>query len=166
MDPIESPLISVIMPAYNTEQYIGEAIQSILDQTYTHFELVICDDGSTDNTYEIAQEYARIDSRIILFRNRKNIGNLRTTNFLFEQCSGEFIAVQDADDVSLPHRLIKSIDTFIAYDDLSIVGTNYCVTDSKLSPFHCGLLPEKHSDIFTIMNKEVTPILYASVMFK
>jgi glycosyltransferase EpsE len=166
MDSIESPLISVIMPAYNTEQFIGEAIQSILDQTYIHFELLICDDGSTDKTYEIAKQCASIDSRIKLFRNKKNIGNLRTTNFLLDNCKGDFIAVQDADDISHFKRFERCMDIFMEQEDIQIIGTNYCITDENLTPISCGLLPLDDYKIKEAMDREVAPMLYASIIVK
>jgi glycosyltransferase involved in cell wall biosynthesis len=67
------PKVSVLMPAYNAAQYIGEAIQSILDQSFTDFEFIIIDDCSTDNTWEIIQQYASIDSRIMVSRNKQNL---------------------------------------------------------------------------------------------
>jgi glycosyltransferase involved in cell wall biosynthesis len=158
--------ISVIMPSYNTEKYIGEAIESILNQTYPYFELLICDDGSTDKTYEIAKQYASRDSRIKLFRNKKNIGNLKTTNFLFSQCNGDYIAIQDSDDFSYPNRLHKQYCAFKDEKSLGLIGSNYCITDDSLVPFSCGLVPQTDFEIKKKMNHEVPQILYGSIMFR
>jgi len=70
----EKPLISVLMPNYNSEKYLNEAIESILNQTYENFEFIILDDCSTDNSWKIIQEYAKKDKRINIFRNEKNLG--------------------------------------------------------------------------------------------
>ena len=67
------PRISVVMPAYNAEKYIGEAIESILQQTFSDFEYIIIDDGSTDRTWEIIQEYAQKDERVVVMQNEKNM---------------------------------------------------------------------------------------------
>jgi glycosyltransferase involved in cell wall biosynthesis len=166
MDPIEAPLISVIMPAYNTEQYIGEAIQSILDQTYPHFELLICDDGSTDQTYTIAEHYASIDARIKLFRNSRNIGNLKTTNFLFDQCDGEYIAIQDSDDICKNERLEILKNSLMNSSEIMLVGSNYFICDEKLKILSCSIMPKSHEAISEISKKEVPPILYGSIMFR
>src|SRR5690554_3889033 len=158
------PTVSVIMPAYNAEQFIAQAIESILKQTYTDFELLICDDGSTDATYEIAQSYT--DTRIRLFKNKKNIGNLHTTNFLFSQCRGEYIGIQDADDVCDEKKLELQIAEFEKDDEVGIVGTGYMKTDEHLQGISCGLLPATNTEIQKVMEKEVPPLLYASVLVK
>ncbi len=102
-----NPLVSIIMPAYNAEKYIAEAIESIIAQTYTNWELLIADDGSTDNTKNIIKDYANKESRIKTYHNSENIGYLKTCNKLFKICKGELITFQDADDISVPKRIEK-----------------------------------------------------------
>lgn len=80
----KQPLVSVIMPAYNAEKYIGEAIASVCAQTYENWELLILDDGSADRTVEIAQAYAQRDARIRVLRNLQNMGVARTRNRGFD----------------------------------------------------------------------------------
>lgn len=80
IDRQERPLVSVIMPAYNAEKYIAEAIQSVISQTYTNWELFVLDDCSTDGTAEIAEGFANADSRIHLLQNPQNMGVARTRN--------------------------------------------------------------------------------------
>ena len=164
MDKINKPLVSVIMPTYNAEAYIKEAVNSIVNQTYPHFELLICDDGSTDNTIEIINSIQ--DPRIQLFRNNKNLGNLKTTNFLFSKCKGEYIAIQDADDFSFPTRLEICILEFEKDQKLGLIGTNYMRTNKFLAPISCGLLPLSNEEIQKSLEKEVPPFLYASIMVK
>jgi glycosyltransferase involved in cell wall biosynthesis len=93
------------MAAYNTEKYIGDAIKSILHQTYNDYEFLILDDGSTDKTWEIIQNYAEKNSRIKIFRNSSNTGIAASRNFLITQAQGMYIAWADADDISYPKRL-------------------------------------------------------------
>lgn len=94
----KQPLVSVIMPAYNAEKYIGEAIASVCAQTYENWELLILDDGSADRTVEIAQAYAQRDARIRVLRNPQNMGVARTRNRGFDLAQGEWIALLDSDD--------------------------------------------------------------------
>jgi glycosyltransferase involved in cell wall biosynthesis len=160
------PLISVIMPVFNAEKYINEAIESILNQTFFDFELCICDDGSTDGSYDICKKFESIDSRIRIFKNNRNIGNLKTTNFLFSQCKGDYIAIQDADDYSIPERFQLLWNEFEKDSHLGIVGSNYMITDEGLNAISCGNLPLNDEAIRYIMEKEVPPILYGSILVK
>lgn len=98
------PLLSVIMPVYNQEKYLAEAIESVLNQTLNSFEFIILDDGSTDRSADIMRDYALRDRRLIPFF-RANTGKCRSTNFLVDQARTNYCAFLDADDVMLPQRL-------------------------------------------------------------
>lgn len=161
---LDKSLVSVILPAYNASLYIKEAIQSILNQTYPYLELLICDDGSTDNTLEVINSFK--DNRIQLFKNKKNIGNLKTTNFLFSKCKGEYIAIQDADDYSNLNRFELLLSEFRLDSQLGVVGSNYEVVTSQKKSVSCGFLPLDDKEIKLIMGKEVIPMLYGGIMFK
>ena len=95
--------ISVIMPVFNEEKYLHEAIDSILHQTFDRFEFIIIDDASTDNSLAIIQSYA--DERIVLICNEYNVGNYPSRNKGLEIAVGKYICVMDADDVAYPQRL-------------------------------------------------------------
>ena len=99
----EQPLVSVIMNCFNGEKYLREAIESILNQTYKDFEFLINDDGSTDQTLSIIQEYAKKDQRIVPL-TQENIGLTKSLNKCICMAQGKYVARMDADDVSLPHR--------------------------------------------------------------
>ena len=157
-------LVSVIMPAYNASDFIKESILSILNQTYPHFELLICDDGSSDNTIEIINSFK--DNRIQLFKNSRNLGNLKTTNFLFSKCKGDFITIQDADDYSVVNRLKLLLSAFEEDQDLGMVGSNYLAISFERKELFSGNLPLSNDEITSIANKEVIPMLYASVMVR
>jgi glycosyltransferase EpsE len=157
-------LVSIIMPAYNVENFIEEAIQSILNQTYTNFELLICDDGSTDQTWQIINQFD--DERILKFRNKVNIGNLKTTNFLFNEVKGDFIAVLDADDISDSKRIEEQIIFLNDNIEYGIVGSQFEIIDEQGESLYCGLLPMKDPDIKDKMSKEVIPILYGSILIR
>lgn len=160
------PLVSVVMPAFNASAYIEVAINSILNQTEKDLELLICDDGSIDNTLEICNKFKLIDSRVKVFSNKKNIGNLKTTNFLFSKCQGEYIAIQDADDYSIPNRLELCIAEFKKDKELGLIGTYFVVTNANLDPISCGILPLTNEEIQKTLEKEVPPFLYASIIVK
>ncbi|MEI7451808.1 MAG: glycosyltransferase family 2 protein [Candidatus Falkowbacteria bacterium] len=106
---INNPKVSVLMPAYNAEKYIGEAIESILNQAFNDFEFIIIDDCSTDKTWEIIQEYAQKDSRIKAFHNEKNLGIAGNRNKLKKIAQGEYVIWQDADDVSVNTRIKRQV---------------------------------------------------------
>lgn len=101
-------LVSIIMPAYNSEKYIGKAIESVLAQTYNNWELIVIDDASTDNTLNILKSY-RKDPRVKLFQNKENMGVSATRNKGINMASGEWIAFLDSDDLWLPSKLEKQI---------------------------------------------------------
>lgn len=118
---MSEPKISVIMPAYNAEKYIKEAIDSILSQTFGDFEFIIIDDGSTDNTCAIIESYS--DSRIRFFRNEKNMGVAATLNRGLDLARGEYIARMDSDDISLPQRFEKQVAFMDSHPDIAVCGT-------------------------------------------
>lgn len=102
------PIISVLMPVYNCALYLAEAIESILNQTFTDFELIVLDDGSTDDSAKIAKNYS--DSRIIYHCNEKNLGLANNLNVGLRMAKGKYIARMDGDDVSLPDRFRTQVD--------------------------------------------------------
>jgi glycosyltransferase involved in cell wall biosynthesis len=120
----EMPLISVVMPVHNGERFLAEAIDSVLQQTYAHFELIIVDDGSTDRTGDILAGYASRDDRIIVCRHPKNLGITATRNHGFRIARGSFLAVMDADDISLPHRLERQLRFLQSHPEIGLVGAS------------------------------------------
>lgn len=116
----QMPKVSVIIPVYNAEPYIGEAIDSILGQTYADFELIIVNDCSTDRTADIIRSYQ--DQRITLLHNDVNSGIAATYNKGIDHAAGAYIARMDADDISLPERLQKQVDFLDAHPEIGAVG--------------------------------------------
>ena len=104
-------MISVIMGIYNNESTLKEAMDSIVGQTYTDWELIMCDDGSVDNTYEIAKEFIKLhpDNKFKLIKHTKNMGLNQTLNDCLKEAEGEYIARMDGDDISLPNRFEEEI---------------------------------------------------------
>lgn len=119
-------LVSVVMTAYNTENYIEEAILSILNQTYTNFEFIIINDGSTDRTLDIIMRYAKKDSRIMVI-TRKNIGLAQSLNDGVRIARGDYIARMDSDDVCVAERLEKQVNYLNQHPDIFMLGSNYYI---------------------------------------
>ena len=120
---LNRPKVTVLMPVYNCMQYLREAIESILNQTFTDFEFLIIDDGSIDKSVEIIKSYN--DSRIRLEENGQNLGLITTLNKGLDLAKGEFIARMDADDISMPERLAKQVALMDHYQEIGICGTWY-----------------------------------------
>jgi glycosyltransferase involved in cell wall biosynthesis len=116
-----SELVSVFMPVYNGAAYLKESIQSVLNQTYPHFELVIVNDGSTDHSVEIINSFQ--DSRIKLFHNEQNMGLAYTENKCLDLCSSGFLAKLDCDDIMLPERLEKQYQYLLQHPKVGILGS-------------------------------------------
>jgi len=125
----ENPKISMIMSVFNGEKYLREAMDSILNQTFTDFEFIIVNDGSTDNSLSIIRSYS--DKRIQVIDNGQNIGLTRSLNKAIKQARGEYIARQDADDISLPDRLEEQIKYFKKNPDVALLGTSISKIDSN-----------------------------------
>ena len=120
--PVAVPTISVVMAMYNAECYLREAIDSILFQTYTNFEFIIVDDGSTDNSLQIAQSYH--DTRIVLLCEN-HCGLVASLNLGIRASRGLYVARMDADDISEPDRFEMQIEAFMADSTLGLVGSWY-----------------------------------------
>ncbi|MCF8275945.1 MAG: glycosyltransferase [Flavobacteriales bacterium] len=119
----DQPLVSVLMPAYNAEKFVAEAVKSILNQDHENWELLILDDASTDSTLAIANSIN--DERIKVFRNDENRGYLLSCNELFEKASGDFITFLDADDTCAANRLSVCVQEFINQPDLDFLTTDH-----------------------------------------
>lgn len=129
----ETPLVSVVLPVHDGARYLAVAIQSILDQTYRHFELIILDDGSTDDSAAVAAAFA--DPRIVLVRNESNLGLVRTLNRGLDLARGELVARMDADDVAAPARLERQVQRMRDDPGLAVLGTDIAYIDQYGRPF-------------------------------
>lgn len=119
----KQPLVSVIMPVYRAENFIGEAIESVLAQTYTNWELLIISDCCPDRSMEVAARYG--DERIKLTFCQSNMGPARARNLGIRVSSGDYLAMLDADDISLPQRLEAQVDFLSAHPEIGLCGTAY-----------------------------------------
>lgn len=155
----KNPIISVLLPVYNCEKYIFEAIQSILNQTYNNFELLIIDDCSTDSTLQICKSFQ--DNRIVIIEKEKNSGYTNSLNYGISIAKGIYIARMDGDDISLPTRFEKQVAFMEVNKDVVVCGTAFSIieTDNLIR------VPEKHDEIVTGMLKGCK-IAHPSVMLR
>jgi hypothetical protein len=153
------------MSVYNGSKYLKEAIDSILSQTLMSFEFIIIDDGSTDETWDILTEYADQDQRIVLVQNRKNLGLSQSLNKGLVLTRGNYIARQDADDVSMPERLATQIGCLQQQPSVGLLGTAYYVIDSEEQHRTVHRHPETDTEIRWQMLFH-NAFCHSSVMFR
>ena len=137
-------MISVIMSVYNGDKFLSSSIESILKQTYSDFELLILDDGSTDNTSKILNSY-RNHEKIRLFKNNENIGLTKSLNLLINKSKGSYIARQDCDDLSDSKRLEKQLSYLLKYDLDACTARAINKQSNRLTPRFSYYLPYKIS---------------------
>ena len=121
---VNDSFVSVIMPSFNSEKHIKQAVESVLNQTYQNWELLISDDGSTDSTREIIEQCIKVDERIKLFKLSENSGAGMARNNSIKLSKGRFIAFLDSDDVWLPQKLEKQIQ-FMLESNCYLSYTSY-----------------------------------------
>ena len=114
--------VSIIMCSYNGEEFIERAIESVLAQTYTNWELIICDDQSKDRSMALIEQYTS-DPRIRLIQQPQNLGYVRNKNFGFSQATGELLTQLDSDDTSPPERIAKQVQVLIILKLISVAPT-------------------------------------------
>lgn len=154
-------LVSIIIPVYNAEQYIGQTIESVLNQTYENWELLLVDDGSKDSSCAIIEEYAKKDKRIRLIC-KENEGAAKARNTGVLEASGKYVAYLDADDLWLSCKLEKEI-TFALEKDVAFVFTGYEFADENgVGTGKIVKVPEKLSYTQALKN---TTIFTSTVLF-
>jgi glycosyltransferase involved in cell wall biosynthesis len=163
-ETLTMPKVTVLMPVYNGENYLREAMDSILNQTFTDFEFVIVNDGSIDKSLEIINSYH--DSRIKLIENPKNLGISESLNKGLFSATGKYIVRMDCDDISLPHRLQKQIEYLDNHPEVIIVGSYIDMIDLDSRKLNQQVrYPLIHDDIINSMLTS-NPMAHPSVMFR
>ncbi len=127
----KEPLVSVIMAAKNVEKYISEAIDSVINQTYKNWELIIVDDGSNDTTLSIIHSYVKNDSRIKIICNEKSVGQAIARNTAVKNSSGDFLAILDADDIAMPDRITGQVHFLENNPNVSAIGGHAEIIDEN-----------------------------------
>lgn len=126
---MNSPKVSVCMPNYNYGRFIGEAIQSVLDQTFTDFELIVIDDASTDDSISIIEQFS--DNRIKLYRNGRNIGRRKNINKCLSLCSGDYVSILPSDGIYSPLSIEKKVNILDSYPKIGLVYSAVTYVDEN-----------------------------------
>jgi len=162
---MDNPKISVIMSVYNQGHYLPESINSILNQTFKNFEFIILDDGSTDNSWEIICKFSQKDPRIESLQNKRNRGLAYSLNRGIESARSQYIARQDADDISLPARLCcqysylrKNPDVFLNAAEAILINNS----GREITRYQRNYSPQKLSRKL----KRKNPLFHSSIMFR
>lgn len=142
-----TPLISIVMPVRNADSFLTEAIDSLINQTYKNWELIVVDDYSSDKSHFILEKYSKKDSRIHLFKNKKRLGVSGTANLALQKAKGKYIARMDADDISLPRRLEKQLNYLQKNKDVVAVGGQCDVIDKKGVKIGEKIFPTNSQDV-------------------
>ncbi|THK43290.1 glycosyltransferase family 2 protein [Methylophaga sp. SB9B] len=156
------PLLSVILPVYNGEKYLVEAIESVLLQTYTNFELIIINDASTDGSLKILESYLQRDSRIHVI-SRENRGLPATLNEAVENSQGKYIVRMDQDDICHPDRFLIQMEFLLNHSDVVAVGSAaiYIDQDGRMI---CTYFPDTEDKVLREKFPD-SPFVHPSVMF-
>ena len=162
-----NPLVSVIMPVYNGERYLAQAIESVLTQSYRHLELLILDNGSSDGTAAVIAEYARRDQRVRPLWEPAPLGygGELASNVAAYHAKGAFIAKLDADDLAMPDRLAKQVSYLTAHPDLFLVGSQLTLIDESGRVTGTRTYPITHEEIYREFYLRF-PIANPAVMYR
>lgn len=159
-----NPAVSVLMTVYNPGKYLSEAVESILNQTYQDFEFVMINDGSTDGSKKVLDDYAKTDDRIRLF-HQENHGLVYSLNRGLKLAKGKLVARMDSDDVSLLERLQKQVDYFSKHPDTVLLGTTFAEIDQDGRQTRVLTVLLEDDDIRRDMYFRC-PFAHGSVMFR
>jgi hypothetical protein len=149
--PSAAPKVSVVMPVYNGEAYLNEALESVLEQPFTDWELIAVDDGSRDDSAEILARYAAADSRIRVLRNETNVGVSATLNRGWREARGAYIARLDADDIALSERFARQVAFLDGHETVAVVGTNAILIDPQGRRLSSTRLPTRSAAIHSTL---------------
>ena len=168
MKKINNPLVSIVMPVYNADKYLLEAIESVLAQTYTNYELVIVDDVSTDKSWDIIKKFQKKypkQIRAVKLKINTNAAGNGGMNAVYTQLKGKYIARMDADDIADPMRIEKQVKFMEAHPKAILVGTQAHIIDATGKITGKKTFPTSHEAIYK-QYFVLHPILHPSVMFR
>lgn len=158
-------VVSVLMPVYNASGYLAEAIESVVSQTFTDWEFIIVDDGSTDGSDTIIKKYAKEDKKIKYYRNEQNLGVIKTLNRGISLCSGKYIARMDADDICVSERLEMQYNFLEKNTGVALCGTYAMIINEEGRP--TGKIINLQSDEYLQISLLFTPsFVHPSIMVK
>ena len=158
-----NPKVSVLMTVYNGEKFLRESIESILCQTFDDFEFIIIDDGSTDASPNIMASFS--DPRLV-FVQQENIGQTKSLNKGLHLARGEYVARQDADDISLPDRFEKQAAYLDAHPEVVVVGGSVIRVDEQGNALRRLVFPQTHRKVRKRLRQGINPLVHTTVMFR
>ena len=155
-------LVSVVIPVYNSQKYLGETIECVLNQTYNNLEIILIDDCSTDGSLKLMKDYQKKDSRIKVFSNKKNKGVAETRNFGVSKTTGDFLCFLDADDIWVNDKIERQLK-FMLKNKKSMSCTSYQFADENCNPIGKKVIVD---DVMTYVSSlKVNKIWTSTVMF-
>ena len=160
---MNNPLVSVIIPCYNAEKYVEEAVRSIMTQTYENLEILVTDDCSMDNTLKILKNLEKEDSRIKVIENKENLKIVKSLNNMIDIAQGKYIARMDADDISLPERIEKQVQFMEENPEYGLCGTNAWIIDENGNIKSKTNLPITNEEIL-FYTKYLCPFYHPTIM--
>lgn len=168
------PRVSVVLPVYNGAGSVSRAVESIRQQTFGDWELLVCDDGSEDGSLRICEQLARGDSRVRVFRNERNRGLAASMNRLVSAASGEFVAVQEQDDESVPERLVWEVEELDRHPDVGVVSgiAAWLDDEGRVFDHFPGMLkagrayPEPRDELVRFLYVEQCKVVNAAAMIR
>ncbi len=163
----EYPLVTVFTPNYNNSKYISETIESILNQSYSNFEYIIIDDCSTDDSWKIITKYAKEDKRIKPYRNKKNLGIVKTRNrgFLLSSPEAKYFAIIDSDDVAIENRIKIQVDFLEQNPDYGLVGSDTLIINENSQIIGYRKFPSTNKSIKKIITR-YNPFAQSSIVIR
>ncbi|HEY5413866.1 MAG TPA: glycosyltransferase family A protein [Gemmatimonadaceae bacterium] len=167
--PTQAPLVSVVMPAFNAARFLADSVASVVAQTHRDVELLIVDDGSSDNTVEMAESLARDDGRVRLIRSERNVGTAAARNLALHVLRGEYVCFLDADDAFLPNKIETQLAFLHANQSFGLVYSDLILGNEKLEPIRLnriGVPPLAFPELLTLRNwfQPIAPMLTASLV--
>lgn len=144
----QKPLVSIILPVKNGEDFIAEALDSMISQTYTNWEMIVINDGSKDKTAKILSKYKKICPKINVLTNKESIGISKALNLGIKKAKGQFLARMDADDISYPSRIAKQVEYLQENHRVVAVGTQCDVINEHGDVTGMKLFPTTHREIY------------------
>jgi glycosyltransferase EpsE len=161
---IATPLVSIIIASYNSEKTIEKCLESLLGQTYNNIEIIVCDDNSTDNSFSVIETIARRNKNIIVLHNEVNLKAAASRNNCIAKAKGDFIAIQDADDLSFPNRIEIQVNYLLSHPDIDFVSCNARLFNDTLKDLGVMKLGGEHPSKYNFLWG--LPFIHPATLFR
>jgi glycosyltransferase involved in cell wall biosynthesis len=160
-------IVSSVLPCYNNDRYVGQAIESLLEQKRAVDEIIVIDDGSTDSSWEVIQELVSTNTQVKAFKNEKNLGIPATRNRLIQEMRGDadYMLILDADDVAAPGRVARQLEYLENHPDCALVGSDISIINEQGEQIGVREYPHTHEEIVSSA-LHFNPFAQSSVMIR